>query len=173
MNRFKKQAFFKEFPFLGSLKGFDTETLSGEELDSLKVSRFDEETLERVPSSYYWDGSLGVTDNWQRVDLVLKDGSVIHDAVQTQGKSGSNYAYTQTQTWEGETILEAIDRHGVADSLAYVVLLAHELNDWEGSRYVHSHKVTVFKPARGVSVNALIDAARSRALREVQAECNF
>jgi hypothetical protein len=173
MNRFKIEAFFKEFPFLNSLKGFDEKSLTPEEVDSLRVSRFDEETLELVPDEYYWDGSMGETSNWERIDFVLSDGTIIHNAVETQGESGSNYADSQMQRWAGESVLEAIDRHGVADRLSFLVLFKHVKEDWEGGEYLHDHLLTIYKPAKGLSIPVLIAEARSQAMREVRAECDF
>jgi len=166
MNRFKLQAYCKEFPFL--------EDIIGDEIpDSIRVKRVDENLLRVTPQYYYHDGSLGVTEDEERVHFIIADGSILYDAVNQSGHTSSNYAHTQTKEWEGETVLEAIDRHGVAESLAFIVIEHYYLNDWEGCQYEKEHKFTVYKTPKGTSFGAEIEKARAQALAEVRAEADF
>jgi hypothetical protein len=166
MNRFKLQAYVQEFQFLMEIVGDEIP-------DSVRVKRADENLLKVVPECYYHDGSMGVSKMDERVHFVLADGSILHDAVEQGGKKTSNYAYSQEQSWEGETVLEAIDRHGVADQLQYIVQDVFDLDDWEGQEYHRSWEIVIYKAPKGTSFGAEIEKARAQALAEVRAEADF
>lgn len=155
MNRFKLYAYQKEFPFL--------QNLIGDEIpDSIRVKRADENLLKVVPHYYCHDGSLGITEMDERVHFVLIDGSIIHDAVEQSGHTSSNYAHTQTKEWEGETALEAIDRHGVAENLAFIVIEYYYLDDWSGGEYKKEYNFTIYKTPKNTTFGAEIEKARAR-----------
>jgi len=166
MNRFKLQAYCKEFPFLQDIIGDSTP-------DSVCVKRADENLLKVVPKYHYHNGSMGVTELDERVHFILQDGSIIHEAVKQSGHTASNYAHTQTKEWEGETVLEAIDRHGVADQIQYIVQDVFDLDDWEGQTYYRSWEIVIYKTPKGTSFEAVIEKARAQALAEVRAEADF
>lgn len=166
MNRFKYQAYVQEFPFLQDIIGDGSP-------DSVRIKRADENLLQVIPIYRYHDGSLGVTEMDEKVHFVLADGSIIHDAVKQSGHTSSNYAHTQTKEWVGETVLEAIDRHGVAESLAFIVVEHYYLDDWSGGEYKIEHNFTIYKTPKGTSFGAEIEKARAQALAEVRAEADF
>jgi hypothetical protein len=166
MNRFKLQAYVQEFPFLREIVGDAIP-------DSVRVKRADKNLLKVVPEYYYHDGSLGESKLSEKVHFVLQDGSILRDAVEQGGKKTSNYAYSQEQYWEGETVLEAIDRHGVADKLQYIVVEYYYLDDWSGQEYTKEYSFTVYKPPKETSFGAEIEKARACALAEVRAEEDF
>ena len=166
MNRFKLQAYCKEFPFL--------EDIIGDFIpDSIRVKRVDENLLRVTPQYYYHDGSLGVTEDEERVHFIIADGSILYDAVNQSGHTSSNYAHTQTKEWEGETVLEAIDRHGVADKLQYIVVEYYDLDDWSGGEYKREYTLTIYKTPKNTTFGAEIEKARAQALAEVRAEADF
>jgi hypothetical protein len=166
MNRFKYQAYLQEFPFL--------QDLIGDEIpDSVRVKRADENLLKVVPEYYCHDGSLGITELDEKVHFILSDGSIILDAVKQSGRSSSNYAHSQTGEWEGETVLEAINRHGVAESLAFIVVEKYHLDDWSGQEYTKEHTFTVYKTPKNTIFGAEIEKAMAQALAEVRAEADF
>lgn len=166
MNRFKYQAYVQEFPFL--------QDIIGDEIpDSVRVKRADENLLKVIPKYYYHNGSMGVSKLSVEVHFVLQDGSILHDAVKQSGHTSSNYAHSQTKEWEGETVLEAIDRHGVADQLQYIVQDVFDLDDWEGQEYHRSWEIFIYKPPKGTSFGEEIEKARAQALAEVRAEADF
>jgi len=166
MNRFKLNAYMKEFPFLKDIIG-DINP------DSVRIKRADENLLKVVPQYYCHDGSLGITEMDEKVYFVLADGSILHDTVKQSGHTSSNYAHTRTKEWWGETVLEAIDRHGVAESLAFIVIEHYYLNDWEGCQYKKEHNFTIYKTPKGTSFVAEIEKARACALAEVRVEADF
>lgn len=166
MNRFKVQGYCKEFPFL--------QNLIGDEIpDSVRVKRADENLLRVTPQYYYHNGSMGASEMDEKIHFILSDGSIILDAVEQSGRSASNYAHSQTKEWEGETVLEAIDRHGVAENLAFIVQDVFDLDDWEGQEYHHSWEIIIYKAPKGTTFGAEIEKARAQALAEVRAEADF
>lgn len=166
MNYFKFQAFLKEFPFLREL-GVD------ENVDSIKIRRADENLLAQIPSSYYWDGSMGVTDTKDTISFVLEDGNIIEDVVRQAGEWGSNYAHSQRKEWEGESVLEALSRLDNPDRVVYIVWVHKHLHDWVGSERESTFEVTIYKTPKGVKYSDLIRKAEEQALREVRAEADF
>mgnify|MGYP000197216872 CR=1 FL=1 len=166
MNRFKLQAYCKEFPFL--------QDLIGDEIpDSVRVKRADENLLKVVPRYSCHDGSMGITELSEKVHFILDDGTFIKDAVNQSGHTSSNYAHSRTKEWEGEAVLEAIYRHGVADKLQYIVVEQYYLDDWEGDEYEREYAFTIYKTPKGISFGAEIEKAMAQALAEVRAEADF
>jgi hypothetical protein len=166
MNKFKLEAYKQEFPFLGEIIGDAIP-------DSVRVKRADDNLLKVVPEYYCHDGSMGATKIDEKVHFVLADGSILHDAVEQGGHTSSNYAHSQEQSWEGETVLEAIDRHGVAESLDCIVIEYYYLNDWSGQEYTKEYSFTIYKTPKGTSFGAEIEKAKAQALAEVRAEADF
>lgn len=166
MNRFKYQAYVQEFPFLQDLVGDDIP-------DSVRIKRADENLLKVIPEYYCYDGSMGITEMDEKVHFILNDGTFIKDAVKQKGHTSSNYAHTQEQFWEGETVLEAIDRHGVADKLQYIVIEKYYLDNWSGGEYIKKYTYTVYKTPKNTTFGAEIEKARAQALAEVRAEADF
>jgi len=175
MNRFKYDALKDEFPFLAQT-AMSTEEGSKRDpknCDGISIKRISQELLDKTPQEHNWDGSLVGINKWVRVDFVLEDGSIIKDAVKARGSSGSNYAHSETHSWEGETVLEAIYcRHAITlvkfivwTEGGYNVVEHYSQRDW------HS---TIYKPAKGSDfLRKAVINARRRALDEVKAEANF
>ncbi len=166
MNRFKFQAYLQEFPFLKDIIGDNIP-------DSVHIKRADENLLGFVPRYSRHYGSMGQTVTDEKVHFVLADGTIIEDAVRERGHTSSNYAHIQTKEWEGETVLEAIDRHGVADKLQYIVTEKYYLDDWEGGIFEEEYDVIIYKAPKNTTFGAEIEKARAQALAEVRAEADF
>ena len=166
MNRFKLQAYKQEFPFLEEIIG-DTNP------DSVRIKRVDENLLKIIPQYYYHDGSMGISETDEKVHFVLADGTIIKNAVEQAGHTSSNYAHSQTKEWEGQTVLEAIDQHGVADKLQYIVVEYYDLDDWSGGEYKREYTLTIYKAPKNTTFGAEIEKARAQALAEVRAEADF
>ena len=166
MNRFKYQAYLEEFPFLKEIIGEETP-------DNITIKRADENLLRIIPQYSYHDGSMGESRHEEKIHFVLNDGTIISDAVKQEGSESSNYAHSQSRNWEGETVLEAIDRHGVADTLQYIIQDVYSLDDWSGSEYYCAWKIYVFKTPKDTTFGAEITKAKGQALAEVRAEADF
>lgn len=166
MNRFKLNAFKQEFPFLLDIIGDSIP-------DTIRVKRVDENLLKVIPRYSCHDGSMGVSEMDERVHFVLSDGTVIEDAVLQSGHVSSNYAHSQSRSWEGESVLESIDRHGVADKLQFIVVEQYHLHDWEGQEHIKEHSFCIYKPPKDTSFGEEIKKARAFALAEVRAEADF
>jgi hypothetical protein len=166
MNRFKLQAYMKEFPFL--------QDLIGDEIpDSVRIKRADENLLKVVPLYHCHDGSMGITELSENVHFIFKDGTFIKNAVEQKGHTFSSYAHSQERSWDGETVLEAIDRHGVAESLAFIVVEKYYLDDWSGQECTKEYSFTIYKTPKNTTFGAEIEKVRAQALAEVRAEADF
>jgi len=166
MNRFKLQAYKQEFPFLGEIIGDEIP-------DSVRVKRADENLLKIIPTYSLHVGSLGKTKNMDRVHFILQDGTIIEDAVLHREDFSSNYAGDSPYSMDGETVLEAIDRHGVADKIQFIVVESYYLDDWEGHEYTEDYNFTVYKTPKNTTFGAEIQKARAQALAEVRVEADF
>ncbi len=166
MNRLKYQAYVQEFPFLQDLIGDNIP-------DSVRIKRADENLLKVIPCYSCHDGSMGITELSEKVHFVLQDGSILYDAVKSNGHTSSNYAHFQERSWDGETVLEAIDRHGVAESLAFIVVEKYFLDDWNGGEYKREYSLSIYKTPKGTSFGEEIEKVRAYALAEVRAEADF
>ena len=171
LNRFTRANLVKEFPFLSSI-----ETNRGgsalEKAEAVAIRRLDENLLRRIPTTYRWDGSLVDIDRGSRFDFVLSDGTVLQDSVKDSGESGSNYAHSDRSEWAGESVAEAIDRHGVVESLRYVVEYRRGLRTIE--HYSEGVDLIVYKPSKedGLAKN-VIARLYAEAKEEVEAESDF
>lgn len=168
MNRFKRKAFEQEFPFLSAILADHGRE---EKLQSIRVSRIDENLLKSTPSVYRWGGSLVDINKVESVHFILSTGKILFDAVRSDREIGSNYAHTETVRVEGESVLEAIDRLEVTD-LSHIVWVRsgfrvenhHSTRHWE---------ITVFKEAKSLKIEAALEAARAEALEQVRAEADL
>lgn len=168
MNRFKFHAFLEEFSFLKELVG-DTDPV---EIDGISVKRMDGNLFFRIPQYEGATGSLVGIDNGDAVHFILKDGGILEKVVKTAGFCRHNEAHTDDEDWSGETILEAIEKHDISDSLAYIV--------WEEYGYeIRNHysegglRFSIYKPPKGKRVQDYLEEARKKAIQEVKAESNF
>ena len=116
---------------------------------------------------------MGQTEIDEKVHFILSDGSILYSAVLQSGRISSNYAHSQSRSWEGEAVLESIDRHGIAENISFIVVEKYHLHDWEGQESIKEHAFTIYKPPKDVSFGAEIKKARAQALAEVRAEADF
>lgn len=165
MNRFKLLAYCKEFPFLHDLIGDCIP-------DSVRIKRADENLLSFTPHYSSHVGSMGKTKSWEKVHFILQDGTV-EDAVLQRKNFSSNYAGDSPYSSDGETVLESIDRHGISQNLAFIVVEQYRLHDWEGSERIKEHAFIIYKPPKDTSFGVEIEKARAFALAEVRAEADF
>jgi len=164
MNRFRENALRKEFPFLGEL-------LDDVKPEEISIKRIDINLLNLIPEHNGWSGSAVGINSGERILFVLSDGSVIKNAVAQSGRVGSNYAYTETREWDGETILHAIDRHGVSATLEYIV--AHRYGVRTIEHYSEGQSLAIYKPGKGIDLPGLIRAAYTAAAEQVAAESDL
>ena len=169
MNRFKLEAFKKEFPFLqGILQG---------EPNRIFIKRADHNLLKSVPEYYYFDGSMGETKIKETVSFVTK-GKILRNVVQTSYERGSNYANSQTISEEGESVLEAIYRMQLEEELdpneiQYIVWEREYLSNWSGSEYEDNYTVYIYKPPKETTYVDIIKETEEKALLEVQIDASF
>lgn len=166
MNRFKYQAYLEEFPFLKEIIGEETP-------DNITIKRADENLLRIIPQYSYRNGSMGESHHEEKIHFILNDGTIIFDAVRQEGSESSFYAHTQSRRWDGETILEAIDRHETTNTLQYIVQDIYVLDDWSGQEYDYSWRLTIYKTPKDTNFGAEIAKAKAKAIAEVKAEADF
>lgn len=165
MNRLL-QAYMQEFPFLKEIIGDSIP-------DSVHVKRADENLLALTPNYFTHVGSLGETNSWKKVHFVLCDGVIIKDAVKQEEEFSSNYAGDSPYISKGETVLEAIDRHGVAETLKFIVVEKYYYSNWEGKELREEYTITIYKPPKDTTFEAEIEKAKAQALSKVRAEADF
>lgn len=167
MNRFKFQAFYEEFPFLT-----ECNQKGPHHCDGIEIKRATLTLMSYVPAYSGATGSLVSIDYGERFDFILSDGSVIIDAVKDGGHCRHNEAHTDDESWSGETILEAIDRHKVANTLSFIVKTeyGYRIRD---HRSGPEYGIAIFKPSREFTWGKLTKDAKQKALTEVQAEAKF
>ena len=169
MNKFKFDVYVIEFPFLRKIIGGKNAL----DITSIAVKRADENLLNRTPKVTYHDGGMGETNCWEKVHFVLFDGSLLPEQVAPSGSRSSNYAYSQSEEWEGESVLEALSYLENPDDVQYIIWETKDYSNWSGSETVDDYHVVIYKPLKGVSFGELIEKARAKALAEVRAEADF
>lgn len=167
MNRFKFQAMVREFPFLADLAGEDYANCK-----RISIKRADKELMSKIPHYSGATGSLVSIHDSEQVHFGLMDGTLIRDAVKGSGDVIHNEAYTDDEYWEGETVLEAIDRHDVAQRLKYIVInrCGHIIRDHHSQDGFY---IEVYKTPKSLSFTDLITAEIEQATARVQAEAAF
>lgn len=172
LNKFTRQSAAKEFPFLGTVMSNNGEFAVLDRAETLSIKRMDENFLRWTPSTYRWTGSLVGINSGSRLDFVLADGSVITGAVNQSGTSGSNYAHSETSEWEGETVAEAIDRHGVAETLQYIVGYQWGIRTVEHES--EGYALVLWKPSKEDGLpSRIIARMKGEALEKLVTEANF
>jgi len=115
-------------------------------------------------------------DDDERIDFVLKDGSVIKCAVAQEHTCSSHYAHDDGFSDPGETVLEAIYKHGIVHAeytdLAFVVAV-HSGYDVCNHYSTDCFYVTIYKTEKGADINQMIADAQDAAVKQVRAEANF
>ena len=173
MNRFKFQAFKREFPCLEALlTGRADRPREAQHCNEIKISRLGHDFLSYIPEHVSHDGSMVGINKKEEISFVLSGGSVLRGDVQCRGTHGSNYAHSETAYEEGETVLEAIDRHQCAEALWLLVMVRSGFTVREHFSEPN-FTVTVYKVAKGESLTELIEEAANAALNEVRAKANF
>lgn len=168
MNRFKFNAFKQEFPALAEVMDLDDASYC----EAIKIARVTRELLNYKPSWVSHDGSMVDINKKETFSFLLNDHTILHDAVMQESEHRSNYAHKSDYNLEGETVLEAIDRHGCSAvlSLIFLVRTGFVVRDHESTP---DFSVVIYKPARNENLADLISEAASAAAAEVRAEANF
>lgn len=166
MNRFKYDAMVNEFPFIEEL-------VAGDVVDCvhIKIARADENLLNMTPRVDSSIGSLVGIEDRQDIHFVTVNG-ITPRAVEQDDDLYSNYAHDDGHHYPGETILEGIHRHEVADVLEYVVVV-HSGYEVENHHSTRAWNMTICKTPKGTTFAAEIAKAETKALAEVQAEAAF
>jgi hypothetical protein len=162
MNRFKINAFFKEFPFLTTL----VEDANG--VEEVKVARIDRDFLGKVPQYRGATGSLvGIGDS-ERIFLLNEKGEVLAEPRQALDIT-HNEAYEDDEKEEGETVGETLTSLEDPNTIAYAVCI------YVGYRIRNHHSVggysvVVYKPPKGFTLKEWVEDQESRAKAMLDAQ---
>ncbi|MBI4120375.1 MAG: hypothetical protein HY454_02815 [Parcubacteria group bacterium] len=164
MNKFKVQAFFAEFPFL--MTGDGPIVRNPEEVEEVAVSRIDKDFLGKEPQYDGASGSMVGIDDSERIYLFDQDGNLLVE-VEQGGCCYHNEAYTEDESWDGETVGEALLRTDPAQvHYAVVVCTGYEIRDHYS---VGGYSVTVCKPPKGFTLPEWVEEQKRRASEQIAA----
>jgi len=168
MNRFKLDAIREEFSCVAYL----TMDKEATDVDSVEVKRVDANLLNTTPSYSGATGSMVGIDEGEKFHFVLEDGTVLEDAVKNEGSCHHNEAHWDNESWTGETVLEAIEKHGVGDTIVLIVQerYGHEIQDHYS---IGGLDFIVYKAPKGKTIADYLEEARVKAMETVKAEVNF
>lgn len=162
MNRFKINAFFKEFPFLASLVG-DVSWV-----EEVRVSRIDHNFLEYVPKYEGATGSLVGIEDSERIYLLSKEGKILAEPRQSLDIS-HNEAHTDDEEEEGETVGEALAYLEDPNAVTYAVSIhtGYRIRDHHS---VGGFSVVVYKPPKRFTLKEWVEEQERRAKEILDAE---
>lgn len=164
MNRFKIHAFFTQFPFLTS--GDETLVRDIERVEVVAISRIDKDFLGKEPKYDGATGSLVDVDDSERIYLFDRDGNLLIE-VKQGGYCYHNEAHTDDESWDGETVGEALLRTDpVRVYYAVVVRTGYEIRD---CRSVGGYSVTAYKPPKGFILPEWVEEQKRRASAQIAA----
>ncbi len=176
MNRFRAQALVKEFPVLKEV--VENQVGKSEKEDVLNyfveaknvtIGRIGKELLLSIPYNKEITGSIVGIDEGRSIWLVFRDAdSYRFSQVKTKHDYSSNYAYQDSYSTEGETVIEAIDREGIPDYIYAIDYGIETIN-----HYSQGFEITLYKPAKDIAISQLILQLRKQAREEIEAEGNF
>lgn len=170
MNRFKYQAYVKEFPFLHKILGEDVDPRG---IDKITIKRADENLLSYTPRSSSHVGSMGRTESETKVHFVLVNGEILENAVIQEEHYSSNYSGDTSYDYEGETIIEAIDRHDIAEQLQFIVVEKYYYDSWEGQEREEKYFLEIYKVPKNITYREIIQKIKEKAIAEVRREADF
>lgn len=171
MNRFKLQAYVSEFPFLSEI---NEEIRDGKhrDVEFIRIAKVDTNLLNKTPEYEGATGSMVDISTGEHIHFVLSTGEVLRNAVKTSGQVTHNEAHSDDEWWDGESVLEAIDRQGIADKLSYIVVEAYgyDIRDHYSEGGLN---FVIYKSPKGDTIARATEEEKAKALSMVQAEANF
>lgn len=164
MDHFRSNALVKDFPFLAAVLHGDTR-----DCEKITVTKATKDMLLSIPEHFRQDGSSVGINEKTSIHFVLTDGTIIENAVIRQQEFRSHAAHSQTHRQEGESIIAAIGRLNVADTLAYMVRV------FEGYEVIEHFstdqwRAEVVKPAKGFTWESVVQEQQDRADAVLAAE---
>lgn len=174
MDRFKIQAFLRQFPFLCTMKlddaryGSDEFTnLSPNNAEEVKVSRISPEFLH---TRAWFKGATGSSvdiDDSERIFLLGKDGTILLE-VEQSCDIVHNSAHEDDQLEERETVGEALLRLKNPDDVVYAVSI-HTGYEIRNHHSVGGSSLTLYKAPKGFTLRGWVEEQERRAMAQVEA----
>jgi len=163
MNRYKLEAMLEEFPFLREVSRMVED---GDYADlNIRVKRWTPDLFDQIPCHDGHRSNAGDSDDVDAFFAVLEDGNVIE--LRAAGYWTFGNQHTPDRHDGAGTVLEQV----AEINLAYLVRKQWASCDWRESD--ETVNVTIYKPAKDVTVAGLIEKAREKASRELEAEIAF
>ncbi len=157
MNRFRYEAFLKDFPFLREILGLpEINKLDYASVTSMKVKRIDEHLLNRRLN----ECESSALSFWQRLWVIMPDGSVKKVPVR------ANIA----NSVQGESIIEAMVGF---EEVTHLIFLELEDYVWDPETVQYAFQVVVYRASRETSIAGEIEKARRIALAQIRQEADF
>lgn len=159
MDRFRVEAFIREFPFLEGLAEKDR-------IEDIRVSRISPDFLKRKPREEYASGSRVDIHDIEKVYLLDEDGAVLTevkgvvDAVDHRGEDTFE---------EGETVGEALARLDDPNAVAYA-LNVHTGYEVVNHHSIGGYEVIIYKPPKGFTLRGWWEEQIRRAAVKVASE---
>lgn len=164
MNKFQRNAYFNEFPFL--TEGDEPIVPNHLTVEEFKVNRITKELLSIVP---LYDGATGCVvgiEDSKKIFLLDKEGKVLSE-VQQAVSITHNEAHTDDEEYDGETVGEALLGLN-PDDVHYIVTVhtGYKINDHYS---VGGYSVIVSKLPKGFTLAGWLEEEENRAKKMVSA----
>lgn len=143
------------------------------DFNSILVKRIDESLFNFIPVSNDWDGSMGNSFSYHIIFADFGQGFERLD-VKPEGESGSNYAHSTTETYEGETITEYFIRTEELRTPKIILVFYRSKSSWGQSGDHNTLDLIIYKKAKDDNfVLNQITKAIEKVAAEVVAETLF
>lgn len=166
MNRFKVRAFFTQFPFLTT--GDKPIVRDTEKVEEVAVSRIDKDFLGKEPKYDGATGSLVGIDDSERIYLFDQDGNLLVE-VKQGGYCHHNEAHMDNESWNGETVGEALLRRTDPAQQVHYAVVVHTGYEIQNHHSVGGYSVTAYKPPKGFTLPEWVEEQERRAKAQVEA----
>lgn len=160
MRKTQFDAYVSEFPFITNVLA-DSQFCELDVLacDSVRIARLGQEALEFTPREDEESGNLVGICIRERVSFVLDDGTILDNAVKQDFTYRSHSGHGSERSGKGETILSAIDRLGIAETVRFVVRIdsGYEVQD---SFSQDNWSMIVYKLAKDFEISSMLQLER-------------
>lgn len=164
MNQYLRHAFFSQFTFL--TVGDKPIVQEAEQVERVSVCRIDRDFLGRKPRYEGASGNLVDIDDSERIFLLDREGHLLVE-VKQGGYCRHNEAHRDDESWEGESVGEALLR--TDPNRVYYAVVVHTGYEVVDHHSIGGYAVTVYKPPKGFHLKGWVDEQKRRAGEQIAA----